>query len=101
MVSLCIQLQPHMCFGKSRLATLYESSLFICKQPLISSFASTSAPIQEVQPLSRIIYLLRDGYDITSPENIGGLWLGERLLACCVTIIFDTSACFLRMSIES
>ena len=24
---------------------------------------------------------MNDGYDIPSPENIGGLWLGERLLA--------------------
>ena len=24
---------------------------------------------------------MNDGYDIPSPENIGGLWLAERLLA--------------------
>ena len=24
---------------------------------------------------------MNDGYDIPSPDNIGGLWLGERLLA--------------------
>ena len=36
---------------------------------------------------------MNDRYDFTSPENIGGLWLGERLLACYVTIIFDSSKC--------
>ena len=33
---------------------------------------------------------MNNGSDITSPENIGGLWLGERLLTCHVTIIFDS-----------
>ena len=38
---------------------------------------------------------MNDKYHITAPENIGGFWLGKRLLPCCVKIISDSSAYFL------
>ena len=90
-------LATSMCLCKSRLATFYESSLFICNQPLTSAFAfplvywskkyKHSLGLSTLDSMRTSNAAMNDGYDITSPENIGGLWLGERHPACCVTII--------------
>ena len=101
MYALAILYGSPKCFFKSRLASLYGYPLFICRQPFISSFAFLlvywSKKYKRSLELSTLDSMINAGCDITSPENVGGSWLGKRLLACCVTIICDSFACFLWM----